>query len=180
MYIVIYIFSSLMRSDTVLRSGFDFPFVTSTPFIVFSVVGVETTHSKRILSFVALFNLMNGTIKFFGLFLLIFFEDGKLATVTSAPFGLLLFLNRKSMNISISGSKKEHLFSRIKGCFFIINVTHTKTLVFSFLLDKIGWCKNNRQICLQYITLYMYTHSILRARGFSRDSLLDRENTREE
>ena len=28
------------------------------------------------------------------------------------------------MNMPISASKKEHLFPRIKGCFFIINVTN--------------------------------------------------------
>ena len=62
------------------------------------------------------------------------------------------------MNMPISASKKEHLFSRIKGCFFIINVAHTKTLVCSSLLDEIGWFKNNRQIYLQYIVYYIYIH----------------------
>ena len=79
----------------VLKSDFNFPFVTSTPFTVLFDVDVETTHSKRILSFLPLFNLMNGTIKFFGLFLLIFFEDERPATVDSAPFDLLLFLNKE-------------------------------------------------------------------------------------
>ena len=69
------------------------------------------------------------------------------------------------MNISISTSKTGHPFLRIKGCFFIINVTHTKTFAFSFLLDEIGWSKNNRQVCLQYIIQYIHTY---------------RENTREE
>ena len=41
----------------------------------------------------------------------------------------------------ISVSKKEHLFSIIKGCFFIISVAHTKTLGFSSLLDVIVWFK---------------------------------------
>ena len=53
-------------------------------------------------------------------------------------------------------SKQEHLFSRIKGCFFIMNVAHTKTLVSSSLLDEIGRFKKNRQIYLQYIVLYIY------------------------
>ena len=95
MYIIIYIFSSLMKFDMVLRSDFNFLFVTSTPFSVFFAVDVETTHSKRILHFLALFNLMNGTIEFFGLFLLISFEDGRLTTVNSAPSGLLLFLDKE-------------------------------------------------------------------------------------
>ena len=85
-------FSSLMRSDMVLTSDFNFPLVTSTPFSMsFSVDVEETTHSKRILSCFALFNLMNGTIKFFGFFLLIFFEDGGPTTVNAALVGLLLF-----------------------------------------------------------------------------------------
>ena len=39
-----------MRSDMVLTSGFNFPFVTSTPFSICFAVNVETTHRKRILS----------------------------------------------------------------------------------------------------------------------------------
>ena len=84
-------FSSLVRSDIILTSDFNFPFVISTTFSMCFAMDVETTHSKRILSFFALFNLMNGTIKFFGLFLLIFFEDGRPTTVNAAHFGLLLF-----------------------------------------------------------------------------------------
>ena len=80
-----------MRSDMVLTSDFDFPFVTSTPFSMCFAVDVETTHSKRILSFFALLSLMNGTIKFFELFLFIFFKDGRTTTVNAAHFGLLLF-----------------------------------------------------------------------------------------
>ena len=80
-----------MRSDMVLTSDFNFPFVTSTPFSMCFAVDVETTHSKRILSFFELLNLMNEKIKLFGLFLFIFFEDGKPVTVNAAHFGLLLF-----------------------------------------------------------------------------------------
>ena len=50
-----------MRSDMVLTSDFNFPFVTSTPFSMCFVVDVEITHSKRTLSFFALLNLINGT-----------------------------------------------------------------------------------------------------------------------
>ena len=76
----------------------------------------------------------------------------------STPHILVFFFSetRKSMNMPISTSKKEHSFSRIKGSFFIINVAHTKTLVSSSLLDKTGWFTNNRQIYLQYIVLYIY------------------------
>ena len=84
-------FSSLMKADMVLISDFNFPIVTSTPFSMRFSMDVETTHSKRILWFFALFNLMNGTIKFFGLFFLIFFEYGSPTTANAAHFGLLLF-----------------------------------------------------------------------------------------
>ena len=63
-----------------------------------------------------------------------------------------------SMKMPISASKNNTLFSRIKDCFFIVNVAHTNTLVFSSLLDEIGWFKNNRQIYLQYIVLYIYIY----------------------
>ena len=75
----------------VLRSDFKFSFITSTSFSAFFAVDVEPTQAKRILPFSALFNLMNGTIIFFVLFLLIFFEDGRPTTINSAPFGLPLF-----------------------------------------------------------------------------------------
>ena len=85
-------FLALMRSDMALTSDFNFPFVTSMPSSMCFAVDVETTHSKRILSFFELLNLMNGTIKFFRLlFLFIFFEDGKPTTVNTAHFGLLFF-----------------------------------------------------------------------------------------
>ena len=80
-----------MRSDMAMTSDFNFPFVTSTPFSICFALDIETTHSKRILPFFELLNLMNGTIKFFGLFLFIFFEDGKPATVNAAHFGLFVF-----------------------------------------------------------------------------------------
>ena len=67
-------FSSLTKYDIVLRSDFNFPFVTSTPLRALFAVDVETTHSKRVLSFSALFNLMNGTTIFFELFLLAFLK----------------------------------------------------------------------------------------------------------
>ena len=127
-------FSTLMRSDMVLTSDFNFPFVTSTPFSMCFAVDVETTHSKRILSFFALLNLMNRVVKFFSSSFLKM-EDLQLSTLHILVF--FFSKTRKSMNMPISASKKKHLFSRIKGCFFIINVAHTKTSVFSFLLDEI-------------------------------------------
>ena len=84
-------FSSLMKVDMVLISDFNFPFVTSTPLSMCFPMDVETTHSRRILRFFALFNLMNETIKFFGLFFLILFEYGGPTTANAAHFGLLLF-----------------------------------------------------------------------------------------
>ena len=125
--------------------GLNFPFVTSTPFSMCFALDVETTHSKRILSFFVLLNLMNGTINFFSSSSLNM-EDLQLSMLHILVF--FFSKTKKSMNMPISASKKEHLFSRIKGCFFIINVAHTKTLVFCSLLDEIGWFKNNRQIYL--------------------------------
>ena len=52
-----------MRSDVVLTS--DFCFVTSTLFSMCFAMDVDTTHSKKILTFFAYLNLMNGTIKAF-------------------------------------------------------------------------------------------------------------------
>ena len=143
----------------VLISDFKFLFVTCTPFSALFAVDVETAQSKRTMSFSALFNLTNRTIIFFVLFLLIFLEDGRPATINCVHPSLYLFSKkRKYMNVSISSSKKEHVFSRIlsSSCFFIINVTHAKALVLLFLSDKIGWSKNNRHIYLQYTILYMY------------------------
>ena len=80
-----------MRSDMILTSGLNFPFFTSTLFSMCFPVDVETTYSKRVLSFFALFHLMNRAIKFFGSFLLIIFEYGRPTTVKAAHFGLLLF-----------------------------------------------------------------------------------------
>ena len=80
-----------MRFDMVLESDFNFPFLISPPFSVFFAVDVETTHSKRILSFSELFDLMNGTIELFGLFLLIFFDDERPKIINSAYFGLPIF-----------------------------------------------------------------------------------------
>ena len=50
-------FSTLMRSDMVLTSNFNFPFVTSTPFSMCFALDVEITHSKRILSFFCTFEI---------------------------------------------------------------------------------------------------------------------------
>ena len=80
-----------MRSGMVLISDFNFPFVTSAPFSMCFAVVVETAHPERILSFFALFNLVNRTIKFCGLFLFISFEDARPTTVNGAHFGFLLF-----------------------------------------------------------------------------------------
>ena len=85
-------------------------------------------------------------------------EDLQLTTLRILVF--FFSKTRKSMNMPISASKKEHLFSRIKGCLFIINVGHTKT-VFSSLLDEIGWFKNNRQFYLQYIVLYVCIYMVI-------------------
>ena len=87
-------------------------------------------------------------------------EDLQLSTLHNLFF--FFSETRKSMNMTKSACKKQHLFSRIKGSFFLINVAHTKTLVSSSLLNEIGWFKNNRQIYLQYIhityNIYIYIY----------------------
>ena len=96
----------------VLTSDFNVPFVTSTPFSMCFAVYVETTYSKKILSFFALLNLMNGTIKFLGLFLFIFFEDGKLETVNAAHFGLLILQNKEIYGYVKHQLPKKNTFFR--------------------------------------------------------------------
>ena len=66
----------------VLRSDFNFPFGTSTPISEFFAVDVETGHSKKILFFLAHFDLINGTIKLFELFFLIFLKTEDLQLLT--------------------------------------------------------------------------------------------------
>ena len=100
-------FSTLMRSDMVLTSDFNFPFVTSTPFSMCFAVDVETTHSKRILSFFALLNLMNRVVKFFSSSFLKM-EDLQLSTLHILVF--FFSKTRKSMNMPISTSKKNTFF----------------------------------------------------------------------
>ena len=65
---------------------------------------------------------------------------------------------RKSMNMPISARKKEHLFSRIKGYFFIIDVSQTKTFFPPLWMKSAGSKTTGRQIYLQYIVYYIYTH----------------------
>ena len=88
-------FLTLMRSDMVLTSDVNFPFVTRTPFSMYFSVDVETTHSRRILSFFPLLNLMNGTIKFFSSSFLKM-EDLHLPTLHILVF--FFSKTRKSMN----------------------------------------------------------------------------------
>ena len=146
-------FSFLKRSDMVLKSDLNFSFVTRTPCSMCFPVDVETTHSCLFLHFSIWWT---GEPNFSDCFSWSFLkvEDLQLSTLYILVF--FFFKTRKSMDMSILASKKENLFSRVKGCFIIINVAHTKTLVFSFLLNEIGWFKNNRQIYLLYIYIYIY------------------------
>ena len=77
-----------MRSDMVLTSDVNFPFVTRTPFSMCFAVDVKTIHSRRILSFFLLFEFDEPDNQ---IFLFIFFEDERPATANTAHFGLLLF-----------------------------------------------------------------------------------------
>ena len=43
----------------------------------------------------------------------------------------------------------------MKGSFFLINVANTKTLVSSSPMDEIEWFKNNRQIYIAYVCIYV-------------------------
>ena len=134
----------------VLTSDFNFLFATNTPFSMCFAVDVQTAHSKRILSFLHFWIWWTGQSNFSDCFSWSFLkmEDLQLSTLHILVF--FFFKIKNSVNMSISASKKEHLFSRVKGYFLIIDVAHTKTLVFSFLLDEIGWFKNNRQIYAIY------------------------------
>ena len=85
-------------------------------------------------------------------------EDLQLSTLQILVF--FFSKTRKSMNMPISASKKEHLSSRIKDCFSIITVAHTKTL------DEIVSFENNRQVYLQYIVLYIYLYIYIYICGY--------------
>ena len=87
-------FSTLMRSDMVLTSDFNFPFVIITPFSMCFAVDVETTHSKRILSFFALLNLMNRVVKFFSSSFLKM-EDLQLSTLHILVFFFAKIKNKR-------------------------------------------------------------------------------------
>ena len=137
-----------MRSDMVLTSDFNFLFATNTPFSMCFAVDVQTAHSKRILSFLHFWIWWTGQSNFSDCFSWSFLkmEDLQLSTLHILVF--FFSKTRKSMTMPISASKKENqkrrLFLHYKCC------VCTKT-VFSFLLDEIGWFKDNRQIYLQYI-----------------------------
>ena len=88
-------------------------------------------------------------------------EDLQLSTLHLLVFNFSK--TRKSSNMSVSSaSKKEHLFFRIlsSGCFFIANVTHTKILVFFFLLNEWNWKTRNRFNCNIYIYIYIIIYNI--------------------
>ena len=141
-----------------LTSGFNFPFVTSTPFSICFAVNVETTHPKRMLSLLHFLMWWAGQSNFSNYFSWSYLKMEDLQLSTLYIFVFFFSKTRKSMNMPISTSKKEHLFPRIKGCFFIINVSQTKTLVFFSILDESHWFKNNRQIYLEYVVLYIYIY----------------------
>ena len=130
----------------ILTSDFNFPFFTSTPFSIYVLL----------LIWIWWMGQSNFSDCFSSSFLKM--EDLQLTTLHILVF--IFSKTRKSMNMPISASKKEHLFSRIKGCLFIINVGHTRT-VFSSFLDEIGWFKNNRQFYLQYIVLYVCIYMVI-------------------
>ena len=64
------------------------------------------------------------------------------------------------MHMPISASKKEHLFFKnkiIKGCFFIINVVHTKTLV--FFPSGWNWLYTLYIVCVCiYVVIWLYIY----------------------
>ena len=129
-------FSSLVRSDIILTSDFNFPFVISTTFSMCFAMDVETTHSKRILSFFALFNLMNGTIKFFRLILLIFFWRWKTYNCQHCTFWSSFFLKERNLRICQHQLAKKNTFFKNKMVFL-----HYKCCIYqkiSFFLSS-GW-----------------------------------------
>ena len=101
-------FSTLMRSDMVLTSDFNFPFVTSTPFSMCFAVDVETTHSKRILSFFVLLNFMNGTIN--GIVFLRIFWRWKTYNCQRCTFWSSSFLKEGSLRICQHQLAKKNIF----------------------------------------------------------------------
>ena len=134
-------FSTLMRSDMVLTSD---------------LLWMWKLHTlKESCFFFCTFEFDERDNQFFRIVSLHLFWKWKTYNCQRCTFWSSSFL--KQGNIWICQyplAKKEHLFSRIKGCFFIINVSQTKTLVFSSIMDEICWFKNNRQIYLQYIYIY--------------------------
>ena len=108
-----------MRSDMVLTSDFNFLFATNTPFSMCFAVDVQTAHSKRILSFLHFWIWWTGQSNFSDCFSWSFLKMEDLQLLTLHILVFFFSKTRKSMNMPISASKKEHLFSRIKGCFYI-------------------------------------------------------------
>ena len=62
----------------------------STPFKAFLVTDGDTAHSKMILFFSVPFRLINGAFDGLILFVLLFFQDDNLITVSSTPLGFPL------------------------------------------------------------------------------------------
>ena len=90
-YYYLHIFHLLWDLIWYWHQASTFPFLLAHFSVCALTVDVETTHSKRVLPFFIIFNLMNGEIKFFGLFLWIVFEYRRPTIVKTAHFGLLLF-----------------------------------------------------------------------------------------
>ena len=84
----------------VLRSDFKFSFITSKSCSAFFAVDEETTQAKRMLPFLALFNLMNGTIIFLYCFSWSFLKMEDLSTLHPSVF---LFSKKRKL-------AKKHTF----------------------------------------------------------------------
>ena len=127
-------FSTLMRSDMVLTSDFNFPFVTSTPFSMCFAVDVETTHSKRILSFFALLNFMNGTIN--GIVFLRIFWRWKTYNCQRCIFWSSSFLKQGNLWICQYHLAKKNIFFKNERLFLHYKCWACQSI--SFFLTS-GW-----------------------------------------
>ena len=111
-YYYLHIFHLLWDLIWYWHQASTFPFFSSTLFSMCFAVDVGTTHCKRVLYFFALFNLMNGEIKFFRLFPLIEFEYGRPTTVKAAHFAS--FLKQGNLWICWYQLEKKNTFFKNK------------------------------------------------------------------
>ena len=110
-------FSTLMRSDMVLTSDFNFPFVTSTPFSMCFAVDVETRHSKKILSFFCFFEFDEWDNQIFRIVSLHLFWRWKTYNCQRCTFWSSSFLKQGNLWICQYQLAKKNTFFKNKRLF---------------------------------------------------------------